>query len=288
MQSGFYGAGLRTGAPGRDMARETDEALVRESESSRLPNVAGLIGRFAMIPLATFTYSLELLTKTVREVWRTTNHGLDLMTGPDGPSAEPTGELKQEQPAGSAMFREAMKEPDKEHGTTHKENTIMSYEGAASRDRDLQDDMLKLVRYKILFVRRDFEHAFPEREDLVYDSMDGSAFAAWKVAEFIQELQKGEISVPPKWTARNYPDPKYVRNGKLIGLDDEEKKYLRVYYEVLERYVREKFYYEEQQIEILRKIAENMQRSHGDGQTPRPSGGGSAMQIGGTLGSKES
>lgn len=165
----------------------------------------------------------------------------------------------------------------------------MNYEGGIRRDRDLQDDMLKLVRYKILFVRRDFEHAFPEREDLVYDSMDGSAFAAWKVAEFIQELQKGETSVPAKWVARNYPDGRYVRNGQLIGLDDEDKKYLRVYYEVLERYVREKFYYEEQQIEILRKIAENMQHAGGNpgggSGMAGVSSGGSTLQIGGSLGS---
>lgn len=170
----------------------------------------------------------------------------------------------------------------------------MNYEGGMRRDRDLQDDMLKLVRYKILFVRRDFEHAFPEREDLVYDSMDGSAFAAWKVAEFIQELHKGETAVPEKWIARNYPDPKYVRNGRLTGLDDEDKKYLRVYYEVMERYVREKFYYEEQQIEILRKIAENMQQA--GGQAPSGSGGGSSnqghsgsstLQLGGSPGKRE-
>lgn len=180
----------------------------------------------------------------------------------------------------------------------------MNYESGIRRDRDLQDDMLKLVRYKILFVRRDFEHAFPEREDLVYDSMDGSAFAAWKVAEFIQELQKGETAVPSKWVARGYPEAQYVRNGRLIGLDDEDKKYLRVYYEVLERYVREKFYYEEQQIEILRKIAENMQNggsggnggsasaSSGSGNSGSPShpghGGGatssSTLQIGGAAG----
>src|SRR5688500_18495513 len=34
-------------------------------------------------------------------------------------------------------------------------------------DRDLRDDMLKLIRYKVLFVKREDEHAFPEQEDLV-------------------------------------------------------------------------------------------------------------------------
>ena len=67
------------------------------------------------------------------------------------------------------------------------------------RDKDLSDDQLKLVRYKILFVKRDYEVAFPEREELVHDNMTGDAFAAWKVAEFIQELNRKGTYVPPNW-----------------------------------------------------------------------------------------
>jgi hypothetical protein len=121
-------------------------------------------------------------------------------------------------------------------------------------DKDLHDDMLKLVRYKVLFVKREYEHAFPEREDLVSDNLDGSAFTAWKVAEFIQELGRGETSVPPRWREKGYPSGEHVRDGKLMGLKEEDKKYLRVYYEVLERYPREKFKYEEQQIRVLEEI----------------------------------
>ena len=125
-------------------------------------------------------------------------------------------------------------------------------------DRDLHDDMLKLVRFKILFVRREYEHAFPEREDLVSENMDGSAFAAWKTAEFIQELHRAETDIPAKWREKDYPPPEFRRDGRLTGLPDEDKKYLRVYYEVLERYPREKFKYEEQQIRVLEQIRDKM------------------------------
>ena len=68
------------------------------------------------------------------------------------------------------------------------------------RDKDLSDDQLKLVRYKILFVKRDYETAFPEQEDLVPDNMTGDGFAAWKVAEFIQQLrEKKQTFVPSDW-----------------------------------------------------------------------------------------
>ena len=127
-------------------------------------------------------------------------------------------------------------------------------------DKDLRDDMLKLVRYKILFVKREYEHAFPEQEDLVSDNMDGSAFTAWKVAEFIQQLGRGETRVPHKWGEKGYPSATWRRDGALLGLDEEDKKYLRVYYEVLERYPREKFKYEEQQVRVLEQIRDELEK----------------------------
>jgi hypothetical protein len=54
-----------------------------------------------------------------------------------------------------------------------------------------------------------------------------------------------------------------VPANRLKGLPEEDKKYLRVYFEVLERYPREKFKYEEQQIEILRDIAHNIREKNG-------------------------
>jgi hypothetical protein len=139
-----------------------------------------------------------------------------------------------------------------------------TFEYGAGRDKDLADDMLKLVRYKILFVRREYEVAFPEQEDLVSDNMNGSAFSAWKVAEFIQQLHREETRVPAKWQSKKYPknaryrkpDPSAPGSDAelLLGIDEEDKKYLRVYYEVLDRYPREKFKHEEQQIKVLEEI----------------------------------
>jgi hypothetical protein len=139
-------------------------------------------------------------------------------------------------------------------------------------DKNLNDDMLKLVRYKILFVKRDCEHAFPEQEDLVHDNLDGNSFTAWKVAEFIQHLAKVKSETSPEARARvgilvpeawkSYPAPdkdKYVFHGYLTGFPAEDKKYLRVYYEVLERFPREKFYHGERQIEVLEEIRDRIQ-----------------------------
>jgi WD40 repeat protein len=137
-------------------------------------------------------------------------------------------------------------------------------------DRDLRDDMLKLVRYKVLFVKREYEHAFPEREDLVSENMDGAAFTAWKVAEFIQELRLGETRVPEKW--RKYGGGRYVEEHgaeggvgapRWLALTDP----------------REKFKYEEQQIRVLEEIREGL-RNRGGGSQPRSNSGAAGMGTG--------
>jgi hypothetical protein len=127
------------------------------------------------------------------------------------------------------------------------------------RDQDLSGDGLKLVRYKLLFVKRDYEVAFPECEELVSDSMTGDAFAAWKLSEFVQSLARGETPVPRSWAGRNYPPPEFIEGGKLKGLPDKDRKHLRLYYEVLDRYVRET---EERDVDILKEIRAAVDRSN--------------------------
>jgi hypothetical protein len=136
-------------------------------------------------------------------------------------------------------------------------------EERAMSDKDLHDDMLKLIRYKILFVKRDYEHAFPEEEELVSENTDAAGYTAWKVAEFIQRLGQHRTIIPDKW--KEYPDDKddqgrlKYRDGKILtGLPEDDKKYLRIYYEVLERYPRERFKYEERQIEVLEQIRDKI------------------------------
>jgi hypothetical protein len=139
-------------------------------------------------------------------------------------------------------------------------------------DKDLRDDMLKLVKYRVLFVKREYETAFFEHEDVIEDNLDASALTAWKTAEFAKHLLEHGERIPQKW-GDTYPpkefrgtrdsDGNFVKqeDGKFFnGVRDEDKKYLRVSYEVLERYPRERFKYEEQQIKILEEMRDRMPR----------------------------
>jgi len=141
-------------------------------------------------------------------------------------------------------------------------------------DTNLNDDMLKLVRYRILFVKRDYEVAFPEQEELVSDKMTETAFIAWKVAEFMQRLR--DTPLPPSWVSKDYPSNQLERppdevsslwqaerqNGsarRIHWLPEGDKRYLRVEFEVVTRYPREKCTYEERRIEVLADMANVIQ-----------------------------
>jgi hypothetical protein len=225
-----------------------------------------LFGQMMMLPFTAFIQSMELFIKTIQGMQRATEEGMDVMAGGMAQASGPAPD-NQSDPAVSTTGAASGGELDDISTTNLKEESNMD-------DRDLSNDKkLKLVRYKILFIKRDYEVAFPEIEELVSDSMDDTAYTAWKVAEFIQRL--GDTPVPSKWGAAKdwhnghneaakpkYPpsnDPEF-KDGRWVirRLPENDKKYLRVYFEVLDRYDREEFKYHERQIEVLEEIRDRL------------------------------
>ncbi|HKD14883.1 MAG TPA: hypothetical protein VKE71_10075 [Candidatus Angelobacter sp.] len=259
-------------------------------------NIMWIAGQMLMIPLATFIYSVNMFLEALQGMQRATDQGMKVVAGPNtlssdlpsvpaSPALHVSAGLPEARAAPTVPEVKAMPvlpaEPKsssvsdindakiERNGTN--DTTKKALEGKML-DKDLHDDMLKLVRYKILFVKRDYEWAFQEREALVHDNMDGNAFTAWKIAEFIQELKDPDkyphvdrVTVPSGWNS--YPGTGYEEKvGKftyLTGFPPEDKKYLRVYYEVLERFPREKFRYEEEQIDVLKDIRDRLPEAPG-------------------------
>lgn len=214
--------------------------------------VIWLFSQLFMIPVDAFVYSVERFFTTIQGIQKVASHGIEVVVGLGN-------SINQSPVPGNAPVRQAAdytvnNTDNGTNGLTHEEEKVLNYntQNGDCMDKNLHDDMLKLVRYKVLFVKRDYEWAFPEQEALVSDNMDGSAFTAWKIAEFIQQINGAPVAVPPGW--KNYPGSPYSQGGRLSGFPPEDKKYLRVYYEVLERYTREKFRYEEEQIDVLKEI----------------------------------
>jgi hypothetical protein len=223
---------------------------IRNLESAASSNgLISLVGEIFLLPLRTVLYGMEMLLDTMRGMPRTGDREASAASAePLSTAREPWSPRPLSSATAPAPCSVAAPQPEP------KETPML--------DKDLSDaNVLKLVRYKILFIKRDYEHAFPEQEDLVSDPMDDSAFTAWKIAEFIQTLGRGEVPIPRKW-ADEYPhQAEYRKGGKLLGLDDGDKKYLRVYFEVLDRFPREKFKHDEEQIKVLKKIHGTLQES---------------------------
>jgi hypothetical protein len=213
------------------------------------------------LPVAAFVFSMEMVVKTLQGLQKIAYQGIDIMT--DGPTYTiidtPDGKIGVTSDVTDGTGRESA------DITQQTPQQIPQQEEKTMPDQDLHDDMLKLVRYKILFVKRDYEEVLlPDKEELVSENTDPSGYTAWKVAEFIQNL--GKTPIPEKWLEKKYPrdvskdtPTSPPKNGPTIDrLDEEDKKYLRVYYEVLARYPRERFRYEERQIEVLEQIRDKM------------------------------
>ena len=144
---------------------------------------------------------------------------------------------------------------------------VKTHKPEGSIDKDLSGDFLKLIRYKVLFVKRGYEVAFPEQEEIVADNTTATEYIAWKVAQFVQQLDG--VEVPSKWGKYEDDRPKYPAESKQIDsngkkmwvineLPDDDKKYLRVFFEVLDRYPRQKFNYETRQIKVLEQIRDRL------------------------------
>jgi hypothetical protein len=240
------------------------------------------------IPFRTLLYGMEILLESMRSMQSAGDQGMRVMLGSNGerrppPAPEPPPcELKLEaepqiavrqapsesaRPAPEPTVFAANANPEGGQSEKKESRVIDNDVQKESRamDKDLQDDDLKLVRYKILFVKRDYETAFEEKEEMVYDNMTGDSFAAWKVAQFIQSLGEKKVKVSGKWDA--YKSDHLKREGDstyLISLEEDDKKYLRVYYEVMERFPREKLRYEEEHLKVLREIRDEMPKKTRD------------------------
>ncbi len=139
-----------------------------------------LFGQMVMLPFTVFVQGMELFIKTIQGMQRATDEGMNVMVG--------TTQTLGEDPGARDLMSKTSSVTDgvikDDVATTVKEKSNMD-------DKDLSGkDTLKLVRYKILFIKRDYETAFPEAEELVSDSMDDTGYTAWKIAEFIQRKKR--------------------------------------------------------------------------------------------------
>ena len=118
-------------------------------------------------------------------------------------------------------------------------------------DTDLSSDDLKVVRYRIIFKKRDYETELETNEALINYSTDGGSYGALKIAEFFDKVLAGQVPLPAKWKHLRYP-----RNATDVKwrIPNEDLKYVGFSYEVIRREERQEKDYDRQQVRVLRDI----------------------------------
>jgi hypothetical protein len=108
----------------------------------------------------------------------------------------------------------------------------------------LEDDLVKLVAYTIVSVKRDEERVMPGGEGTIVftESMTGAAFVSWIIARYMQ--------------SETYRKDAYrgLTGAERERKEREERKYLRVYYVVSHTWPREPMKFEEREVEALAEI----------------------------------
>ena len=104
-------------------------------------------------------------------------------------------------------------------------------------DVSLEDELVKLVSYTIVSVKRGAERVMPGGMGalIVTDSMGAEAFISWVIATYLQSKA-------------------YAALSQKEQLSQEDQKYLRVDFAVPRRWPRQPLEFEEREIEVLDEI----------------------------------
>jgi hypothetical protein len=135
-----------------------------------------------------------------------------------------------------------MSSPNKKTDVEHGE------EARAMSPQSLDDDMVKLISYTIVSIKRDAERIMPGGSDsiLVMDRMSSEAFTSWLLARYLQSADYKKLLEDSKRKTTE-EDEKFL---------EEDTKYLRIDYVVRHRWPRQPKEYEERQVEVLRQISQ--------------------------------
>ena len=195
-----------------------------------------LIGQMMRLPFATFAYVLEAMAETVTNAGRLTDRGVErvLRPGPPGGIWHEPPQWGGDDLETASGARAPGEDGSEQRGAAGRGAEANEREGRKMADTNLSDDSVKLVHYVIVSIERDRERKLANGDgyEIVTDNMTGESFAAWMIAQY---LQQPEEQKPEK-------------------LGEDEKKYLRVCYDVVCRWPRESLHYESKQLTRLDDI----------------------------------
>jgi hypothetical protein len=265
-------------------ASRDEQRLTLVPEPADGGGLAPVVGQVLFLPLTMMMYGLNVLARTARATpgraggygtsralpsAEQARHG-DAETARDPPpvAAAPgwsTLQPRWRRPTLEIVRAESTPAPSQEPVKVDRHQPTGNEEQRRMDTKNLQDDMLKTVRYWVSFEKRDFEAVLLDGIDQVYDNLTDAQFTAWKMAEFMQALAaKNSIKVPHAWDEKAPSFFKIHKSSEgrryLEDIDHKEKKYLTVDWEVVGRVVRRKGRFDERKTEALETIAQKLEK----------------------------
>lgn len=211
-------------------------------------------GQIMKLPMAALASGMEMLAQTMREIQKSFESNIDVASNG---LAQTINDMSDE--AGVARAASDDRSggisgdgADVTQQTLDKEEKDMS-------DQDLSGHDLKIVRYRIIFTKRDYEAVLDEADEEVVDyPTDGGSLGGLKVAHFMGRVKDARVNLPIEWRGKNYPEKNAPRRGWKIPPGDE--RYITFLYEVIRRVEREEPAYEKDEVKVLREIRDVLSR----------------------------
>jgi hypothetical protein len=236
------------------------------NQTREVPESAGMtrfFGQMLKLPLAAFTYSMDVFARTMGGMQKVAEEGIDLMLGVMVKNLNMRlGQTSFTGQAGwfggNGLVGDGAENNDQ---PSSKEEKKMW-------DKDSWESDLKVVRYWVLFDKRDYETIFSSGEiepelsnkgnvELVLGRKTIEEFRGEKRSKFKERL--GSILRPQKWKDREYPQGE--EGDHMAKLDGNEfDEYVQVIVEVIHQQARRDRDYEKDKVQLLGGINRSINR----------------------------
>jgi hypothetical protein len=210
-------------------------------------------GQMMKLPIAALVSSMEMLAKTMREIQKSLESNIDVVS--DG-LAQTLNDMSDGTGVARAASMDRSGRISGDGADTTQQN--IDKEEKDMGDQDLGGDDLKVVRYRIIFTKRDYEAVLDEADEEIVDyPTDGGSFGGLKVADFMGKLAAGAVHLPIEWRGRKDYPPK--KDGKW-RIPRDDRRYIKFVYEVIRTVEREEAAYEKDEVKVLREIRDVLSR----------------------------
>jgi hypothetical protein len=126
-------------------------------------------------------------------------------------------------------------------------------------DDDLGTDDLKVVRWRVIFKKRDYEVTLAQGSDLIGYKTSAASLSGIKISDFLKAARNGKkVDVFDKLKEKGY-EPK-GKSGVNWSIPEDDMRYVTFIYKIVERISKADDDYERRKVRALESIAKDTKR----------------------------